>query len=102
MVAPSVGGGVIELDVVAFDGSFPPRAVPAAAADAGVAASAGAGADPGAAITDSTFAAGVAVVVAEVAAPATNSAVLPVDDVVDDVTTPAGEVEVEVEVTPAV
>jgi hypothetical protein len=101
VVAPSVGGGVIESEVVALAGSIPTRGAAPAAAVAGADARIGAGSEPDAAATGPRLD-GVEVVAGDAGAPATSSAVLAatLDDPVDEVTTVLVEVEVEVETAP--
>lgn len=95
VVAPSVGGGVIESDVVASPGSTPLREVPLAAGDAGAGERIGEGSEPAASRDEPGFANGVVVVAAGADMPATASAVLvpAADDAADEVTTVALEVE---------
>jgi len=97
VVAPSVGGGVIESDAVTLAGPAPLRDVPTAATDAGAAASAIPGSEPYAATSEPAFGDGVEVVAAGAAALARTSAVLAPaagDDAADDVTTAPVEVVV--------
>ena len=97
VVAPSVGGGVIESEVVALAGSIPTRGVAPAAAVAGAGARIGAGSEPDAATTEPRFA-DVVDVASCAGSPAMTSAVLApaVDDPADDVTTVPAEIEAEI------
>jgi hypothetical protein len=98
VVAPSLGGGVIESELVVLAGSIPTRDVPLAATDPGAVARIGAGSEPEAATTGPRFAGVVEVVASGAGSPATMSAVLlpALDDAADDVTTVPAAIEAEI------
>jgi len=98
VVAPSVGGGEIESELVVPAGSIPTRDVPLAATDAGAVASIGAGSEPDAATTEPRFAGAVDGVASAAGSSATASVVLApaLDDPADDVTTVPAAIEAEI------
>jgi hypothetical protein len=98
VVAPSVGGGVIESELVVLAGSIPTRDVPLAATDPATGARTGAWFEPDVATTEPRSAGMVDVVASGAGSPATTSTVLApaLDEPADDVTTLPAAIEAEI------